>query len=101
MSFRQSSKPTRCCGACGHARITSQRGVRHVEKSIRTSGVGRARSQQKSRARIVDGIVFYDVVDPAGRRPGRGQQQKRDQRGGQNQYGKAEGGRVLQRLAAC
>jgi hypothetical protein len=42
------------------------------ETSISGSGVGRARSEQKSRARFVDRIVFYSVVDPAGRRPGSG-----------------------------
>jgi hypothetical protein len=46
--------------------------VRHVEKSIWSSSIGRPRSKQKSRAWFVDGIVFYSVVDPAGRRPGSG-----------------------------
>jgi hypothetical protein len=68
-SFCQPSKPARCCCARDHARITRQRRMRDVEKSIRSSGVGRARSQQKSRARFVDSIVFCNVVDAAGRRP--------------------------------
>jgi len=43
--------------------------MRDVEKSIRTNGVGRARSEQKPRARFVNHIIFCDVVDAAGRRP--------------------------------
>src|ERR1700688_570116 len=68
-SFCQPSMPTRCCGACDHARITRQRRMRDVEKSIRTNGVRRARSEQKPRARFVNRIIFCDVVDAAGRRP--------------------------------